>query len=199
MDALIHSILAFSYAGLFLIVFAETGLLLGLILPGDSLLIVAGILAASSGAGHLKLAGVMGAVVAGALLGSIVGYLIGRRFGPQVFRRERSRFFRPEYLTQAQHFFERYGALAVIAARFVPFVRTIVPTLAGVSSMSRRAFGMHSLIGAVLWGAGLPALAYLLGQRVPHLDRYVLLIVGVVLALSLVPVVLKVMQARRPA
>lgn len=199
MDALIHSVLAFSYAGLFLIVFAETGLLLGLILPGDSLLIVAGILAASAGAGHLNLGGVMVAVVAGALLGSLAGYLIGQRFGPQVFRQERSRFFRPEYLTQAQRFFERYGALAVIAARFVPFVRTIVPTLAGVSGMSMRLFGLYSLIGAVLWGAGLPALAYLLGQRVPHLDRYVLLIVGVVLVLSVVPVVLKVVQSRRTA
>ncbi|MFC4636933.1 DedA family protein [Deinococcus hohokamensis] len=199
MDALIHSVLAFSYAGLFLIVFAETGLLLGLILPGDSLLIVAGILAASGGAGHLNLGGVMAAVVGGALLGSLAGYLIGRRFGPQVFRREQSRFFRPEYLTQAQHFFDRYGALAVIAARFVPFVRTIVPTLAGVSGMRARPFGLHSLIGAVLWGAGLPALAYLLGQRVPHLDRYVLLIVGAVLAISIVPVLLKVVQARRVA
>lgn len=196
MSHLTELILQASYLGLFLVVFAETGLLLGLILPGDSLLIVAGVMAASDKA-NLHLGGVMAAVVAGALLGSLVGYLIGRRYGPAVFSREQSRFFKPEYLAQAQSFFDRYGPLAVIMARFVPFVRTIVPTLAGASGMNPALFGLYSCIGAVLWGAGLPALAYYFGQRIPNLDHYILLIVGAVMVVSFIPVLVKVLQSRR--
>ena len=154
---------------------------------------------AASNKASLSLGGVIGAVVAGALLGSLVGHLIGRRYGPAVFSREQSRFFKPEYLAQAQSFFGRSGPLAVIVARFVPFVRTIVPTLAGASGMNGGLFALYSLIGAVLWGAGLPALAYASGQRIPDLDRYILLIVGAVMVVSFIPVLLKVRQSRRAA
>src|SRR6476646_629139 len=106
MDSLIHTILAFSYIGIFLIVFAETGLLLGFFLPGDSLLITAGLLAAS---GELNLWGVMAAVVAGGVLGCVSGYFIGQRFGPAVFRNRNSRFFKPEYVAQSEQFFAQYG------------------------------------------------------------------------------------------
>jgi len=188
------AILSASYLGIFAIVFAETGLLLGFFLPGDSLLIAAGLVAAS---GDLHLGGVMAAVVAGAILGNTAGYYIGQRFGPAVFRNERARFFKPEYVQQAERYFNQYGRLAVVVARFVPIVRTFVPTLAGVSRMPIAVFTVYNVIGAALWGVGVPALAYYVGRLIPNLDRYILLIVGVVLVVSIIPIVIKVLQARR--
>lgn len=194
MESLIEAILSASYLGIFAIVFAETGLLVGFFLPGDSLLIAAGLLAAG---GKLNLGGIMAAVVAGAILGNTAGYFIGQRFGPAVFRNQNSRFFKPEYVVEAQKFFVKYGALAVILARFVPIVRTLVPTLAGVSRMPFGLYTLYNIIGALLWGVGLTALAYYLGQLIPDLDKYILLIVAVVLVVSVIPIVLKFLQARR--
>ncbi|MFK7603344.1 DedA family protein [Deinococcus sp. SM5_A1] len=196
MSSLIDVILSASYLGIFFIVFAETGLLVGFFLPGDSLLIAAGLLAAGS---KLNLGGVMAAVVAGALLGNTAGYFIGQRFGPAVFSNQNSRFFKPEYVQEAEKFFVKYGALAVILARFVPIVRTLVPTLAGVSRMPFALYTLYNIIGAVLWGVGLTALAYYLGQLIPDLDKYILLIVAVVLVVSVIPIVLKFLQARKGA
>lgn len=196
MESLIEAILSASYLGIFLIVFAETGLLVGFFLPGDSLLIAAGLLAAG---GKLNLGGIMAAVVAGALLGNTAGYFIGQRFGPAVFSNQNSRFFKPEYVVEAQKFFVKYGALAVILARFVPIVRTLVPTLAGVSRMPFMLYTLYNIIGALLWGVGLTALAYYLGQLIPDLDKYILLIVAVVLVISVIPIVLKFLQARKRA
>lgn len=194
MESMIHTILAFSYIGIFLIVFAETGLLVGFFLPGDSLLIAAGLLAAG---GELDLGGVMAAVVLGGILGCVSGYFIGQRFGPAVFRNQNSRFFKPEYVAQSQDFFTRYGAQAVILARFVPIVRTLVPTLAGVSRMPLGIFTLYNVLGALLWGVGLPALAYYFGKLIPDLDKYVLLIVGAVLVVSVLPIIAKVIHSRR--
>ncbi|WP_412028948.1 DedA family protein [Deinococcus yunweiensis] len=194
MESLIHTILAFSYVGIFLIVFAETGLLLGFFLPGDSLLITAGLFAAS---GDLNLLGVMAAVVAGGILGCVAGYFIGHRFGPAVFRNQESKFFKPSYVTESEKFFTQYGWQSVVLARFVPIVRTLVPTLAGVSRMPLGIFTAYNVLGALLWGVTLPAVAYYFGKLIPNLDQYVLLIVAVVLVVSVIPVVIKVMQARR--
>ncbi len=194
MESLIDTILSASYLGIFFIVFAETGLLVGFFLPGDSLLIAAGLLAAG---GKLSLGGIMAAVVVGAILGNTAGYFIGQRFGPAVFRNQDSRFFKPEYVVEAEKFFVKYGALAVILARFVPIVRTLVPTLAGVSRMPFGLYTLYNVIGALLWGVGLTALAYYLGQLIPDLDKYILLIVAVVLVVSVIPIVLKFLQARR--
>lgn len=196
MESLIEAILSASYLGIFLIVFAETGLLVGFFLPGDSLLIAAGLLAAG---GKLNLGGIMAAVVVGAILGNTAGYFIGQRFGPAVFSNQNSRFFKPEYVVEAQKFFVKYGALAVILARFVPIVRTLVPTLAGVSRMPFMLYTLYNIIGALLWGVGLTALAYYLGQLIPDLDKYILLIVAVVLVVSVIPIVLKFLQARKRA
>ena len=194
MEQFTHAILSASYLGIFLVVFAETGLLLGAALPGDSLLILAGIAAAS---GQLSLGGVIGVVVAGAILGSLAGYLLGRRFGPAIFSRQNSRLFKPEYRGRAEAFFARQGPVSVMLARFMPFVRAVVPTLAGISNMPFGLYALYSVLGAVLWGAGLPALAYFFGQRIPGLDHYVLLIVAVVLVLSVLPLLVKAVQARR--
>lgn len=200
MEHWINVILGFSYIGIFLVVFAETGLLVGAALPGDSLLITAGIVAANkTGNVHLDLGGVIIAVVLGAILGSLVGYFIGQRFGPAIFSRQDSRFFKPAYRVQAEEFFAKEGPKSIMLARFIPFVRAVVPTLAGVSNMNFGLFALYSVIGAIIWGAGLPALAYYVGQKIPNLDHYILLIIGVVLVLSFLPVALKLLQNRRSA
>ena len=198
MQHLIDVILGFSYIGIFLVVFAETGLLVGAALPGDSLLITAGIVAANkTGKVQLDLGGVILAVIAGAILGSLCGYFLGKRFGPSIFSRQNSRFFKPEYRLEAEKFFAKEGSKSVMLARFIPFVRAVVPTLAGVSNMNFGMFALYSVLGAILWGAGLTALAYYVGQKIPNLDHYILLIIGLVLVVSFIPVALKLLEARR--
>lgn len=182
-----------SYLGLFGTVFAESGLLIGFFLPGDSLLITAGILAKE---GSIHLAGVMLAVALGAVLGDSAGYAIGRHVGPAVFRRQNSRLFKAEYVERTHAFFEQHGGKALILARFVPVVRTVAPTMAGVGNMSYRQFLSFNLIGALLWSLTVPLLGYLLGGLIPNLDHYILLIVGVVIVLSFIPVALELRKAR---
>ncbi|GAA5514573.1 putative membrane protein Rv0364 [Deinococcus carri] len=193
-SSLSHLLLSASYLGIFAIIFAETGLLLGFFLPGDSLLITAGVLARQ---GSLHLPGVMLAVVLGAIIGDSTGYLLGRRYGPGVFSRQDSRFFRPEYVTRTQGFFGRYGGLALMLARFVPVVRTVAPTMAGVGGLPYLRFLTFSVLGALLWGVSVPLLGYWLGSLIPHLDRYILLVVGAVVLLSLIPVGLQLYRATR--
>ncbi|ABF43916.1 dedA protein (plasmid) [Deinococcus geothermalis DSM 11300] len=190
---LTHLLHSASYAGIFGIVFAETGLLIGFFLPGDTLLITAGILAQQ---GNLSLAGVMLAVAAGAILGDSTGYALGRRFGPAIFQRPDSRLFRPEYVTRTRAFFERYGGLALTLAQFVPIVRTVAPTLAGVGQMPYPRFVTFNVIGVLLWAGAVPLLGYWLGGLVPHLDRYILLVVGAVVLLSLVAVGVELRKGR---
>lgn len=190
---LTHLLHSASYAGIFGIVFAETGLLIGFFLPGDTLLITAGILAQQ---GSLSLAGVMLAVAAGAILGDSTGYALGRRFGPAIFQRPDSRLFRPEYVTRTRAFFERYGGLALTLAQFVPIVRTVAPTLAGVGQMPYPRFVTFNVIGVLLWAGAVPLLGYWLGGLVPHLDRYILLVVGAVVLLSLVAVGVELRKGR---
>lgn len=182
-----------SYLGIFAIVFAESGLLAGFFLPGDSLLITAGLLARSGG---LNLPGVMLAVFAGAVIGDSVGYAIGRRFGPAVFRREGSRLLRPESVAHTRAFFERHGSRALILARFVPVVRTVAPTMAGVGGMSYSRFVGANVVGGLLWAVTVPLLGFLLGGLIPHLDRYILLVIGVVVVLSFIPVAVELRRAR---
>ncbi len=153
-----HILLSASYLGLLLIVFAESGLLLGFFLPGDSLLLTAGILAQQ---GKLSLAGVILAVAVGAVLGDSTGYFIGRRFGPGLFRRQNSRLFRPEYVDRTQAFFNRHGGLALILARFVPVVRTggrradALPDVSDLQRGGRRALGNGGAASRVLaWRTG---------------------------------------------
>ncbi|MFC3832898.1 MULTISPECIES: DedA family protein [Deinococcus] len=182
-----------SYAGLFGIVFAESGLLAGFFLPGDSLLITAGLLAKQ---GSLNLPGVMLAVGAGAIVGDSVGYAIGRKFGPAVFRREDSRLLRPEYVVRTQAFFDRHGPRALILARFVPVLRTVAPTMAGVGQMPYRRFLTYNVLGGLLWALGVPLLGYALGGLIPNLDRYILVLVGIVVVVSFIPVAVELLKAR---
>ncbi|MBZ9715420.1 DedA family protein [Deinococcus multiflagellatus] len=186
-------LLSASYLGLFAIVFAESGLLIGFFLPGDSLLLTAGILAQQ---GSLHLAGVMLAVTLGAVIGDSTGYFIGRRFGPAVFSRPDHRLFRPEYVGRTQAFFQRHGGLSLILARFVPVVRTVAPTLAGVGQMPYSQFLIYNVVGGLLWATSVPLLGYWLGGLIPHLDRCILLVIGVVIIVSLIPVGLELRKLR---
>ncbi|ULH15438.1 DedA family protein [Deinococcus sp. KNUC1210] len=184
----------FSYVGLTGILFAETGLLLGFFLPGDSLLITAGIFAAR---GDLNLWALMGLASVAAFVGNTVGYWIGHRFGPLVF--SRVRFLKPEYVTQAREYFAQHGNQTLVLSRFIPVIRTIVPTLAGTVHLDFRLFSAYNALGAVLWGAGVTLAGYLLGKVIPQdvLDKYILVIIALVLVVSFIPVVLEVLKRRR--
>ncbi len=162
-----------------LIVFAESGLLIGFFLPGDTLLFGAG-LAASQG--ELSLIGLILAVVAAAVIGDNVGYSIGRRTGSRIFSKKDGIIFRKEYIEKAEKFYEKHGGKTIIIARFVPIVRTFAPVVAGASKMSRKRFFAFNVIGGIVWGAGMPLLGYFVGNRIPGLDKYIeVVILGVVL------------------
>lgn len=181
-----------------LIVFVETGLLFPL-LPGESLLVTGGLLAAG---GTLDIRVLAPAVAVVAVLGDQTGYFIGRRIGPALFKKEDSRFFKKHYVTESHVFFEKYGPPAIILARFVPFARTFVPAIAGVSYMRYPVYLGFDIVGGVLWGAGMTLTGYFLGTKVPGIvDHLELIIVGI-LFVSLLPALFhagKLYLARRRA
>jgi membrane-associated protein len=172
---------AAGYIGITAIVFCESGVLLGFFLPGDSLLFTAGFLA---GTGVLDLWVLVALCFVAAAAGDSVGYGIGKRYGRRLFNRPQSRFFRRDHLLSAEAFFEQHGGRAVVLARFLPWVRTFTPVAAGIGSMRYRRFLAVNLIGAALWGVGLPVAGALLGSTVPNADRYLLPAVLVVIAVS---------------
>ena len=178
------------------IVFAETGLLIGFFLPGDSLLFTAGLLVAT-GTIHINvwLLGLL--VFICAFVGDQTGYYIGKKTGPAIFKRPNSRLFKQENVRRAEVFFERHGGKAVILARFVPVVRTFTPVVAGVARMNYKTFVMFNVIGAFLWGVGVTLLGYVLGDRVPFVrENLDLIFVGVVV-LSVIPIIIEVLRQSR--
>jgi membrane-associated protein len=182
---LFDSLSPYGEAVAWLIVFAETGLLLGFFLPGDSLLFTAGILAGQS---RLDLWLLLPGVFVGAALGSEVGYVIGARVGPRLFRRPDSRFFKQEYVERTHGFFERHGSKAVVLARFVPVVRTFTPVMAGVGRMNRRVYSLFNLVGALLWAVGVTVLGVALGNAVgSNIDSYLLPLIAAIVLVSLLP------------
>lgn len=195
-----HSLLAGMGAfGVFLVLFAETGLLIGFVLPGDSLLFTAGLLCATSASAtvHLSLPWVLVAAVLGALLGAQTGYFIGRRVGPSLLDRpDRPRL--QAAVTRAAAALERYGhAKAIVLARFIPLVRTVLNPLAGTIGITARVFVLWQILGGLLWSVGVTITGYLLGSRIPDIDHYLLPIVAVVVVLSLVPIAIEVLRARQ--
>ena len=192
---LFDSLSPYGEAVAWLIVFAETGLLLGFFLPGDSLLFTAGVLA---GQGKLDLWLLIPGVFIGAVLGSEVGYEIGARVGPRLFRRPDSRFFKQEYVERTHAFFERHGSKAVLLARFVPVVRTFMPVMAGVGKMTRRVYSTYNVIGALVWAVGVTMLGYALGNAIGgNIDNYILPFIAVIILISFVPVFLEWRRAKR--
>lgn len=187
----------FGLAGLLIVVFAECGLLIGFFLPGDSLLFTAGLLVAA-GSFDVPLWALLVGVPVAAILGNVVGYWIGRKAGTPLFERPDSRLFKRKYIEQTHAFFEVRGPFAIVAARFVPIVRTFVTVVAGVSGMNYRTFIVYSALGGVLWGAGVTLAGYFLGQIDFVADHVELIIVGIVL-LSVIPIALEYVRARRRA
>lgn len=177
------------------IIFAESGLLIGFFLPGDSLLFSAGLVLALEDRADLLVL-LLPLVFVAAALGDQVGYMFGSRVGPSLFTRPDSRLFKQENVTRSHEFFERHGARALVLARFVPVVRTFTPILAGVSGMRYRTFLAYNLVGALLWSALATLLGYGLGDRFPKLENYLTPILLVIVALSLLPVILELRKAR---
>jgi membrane-associated protein len=161
LEAFVAQYGAWVYALLFLIIFVETGVVVMPFLPGDSLLFIVG---AMCGAGLMNLPLVMGLLLAAAILGDQTNYTIGRYFGPRVFQWENSRFFSRRGFDQAHAFYEKYGGITIILARFMPFVRTFVPFVAGVAEMTRSKFTYFNVVGAVIWVVGLLSVGYLFGN-----------------------------------
>lgn len=196
-ENLIRQFGGFATIGLFLVVFAESGLFFGFFLPGDSLLFAAGLLASNP---ELNLAPwyvlAIGCAIA-AVAGDQVGYMFGKRVGPALFKREDSRFFKQKYLRKAEDFFEHHGNRAIILARFVPVVRTFCPIVAGASNMEYRRFATYNVIGGVTWGAGFVTLGAALGNRIPWLAKNIEVAAIVIVALSLVPIAFEVLKHRR--
>jgi membrane-associated protein len=194
-----HSLLAsFGAIGIFVVMFAETGLLVGIFLPGDSLLFTAGLLCSTKAGDtvHLSLPAVLVAAAAGALLGAQAGYLIGRRAGPAlVDRQDRPRLRLA--LERARQSLDRYGETkAIVIGRFIPFVRTVINPLAGITRMQPRRFLVAQVIGGLVWSLGITLAGYGLGSRIPSVDKYLLPIVAVVVVISLIPVALEIRRAR---
>ncbi len=179
---------------LIVIVFAETGLLIGFFLPGDSLLVTAGVFAA---AGHLDIWTLLLAVSAAAVIGDQVGYFIGLRTGPRIFTREDSLLFKRAHLIRAHEFYEKHGGKTIILARFVPIIRTFAPVVAGVAEMEYRSFVTYNVLGGILWVWSTSLLGYSLGRVVPDIDRHIHIVIVVVVILSILPGVYEYVKARR--
>jgi membrane-associated protein len=189
---------SFGYVGLFCIVFAESGLFFGFFLPGDSLLLTAGLFAYQ---GQLNIFILMPLVFVAAVLGDNVGYWFGRKAGPPLFGREASLLFKPKNLLAAKAFYDKHGGKTVILARFMPFIRTFAPIVAGAVEMHYASFLTYNALGGLLWGAGVTVAGYLLGSLFPPelLDRYFLLIVVIVIILSVLPTAWHLWKENRQA
>lgn len=167
--------------GAYFILFAESGLLIGFFLPGDSLLFTAGLLASR---GYFSIwALVIGGAIA-AIIGNQVGYHFGRRFGPKIFNKEESFLFHKDHIIRAENFYEKYGGAALIISRFTPIIRTFVPILAGVGRMNYKKFSLYNIIGGFLWIFTVSFAGYFLGRAVPNIDKYILPIIAVIIILS---------------
>lgn len=183
-----------SYLGLAFLVFAESGLLIGIFLPGDSLLFAAGLLAAS---GFFVLGPLMMIVIVAAIVGDSIGYWFGSEVGEMIFKRKDSRFFKQEYLKRTELFYRKYGGRAVVLARFVPIVRTLAPILAGVSSMKYRVFLAYNMLGGVLWGAGMVLVGFFLGSLIPNSEKYILPLSLIIVFISFFPIFINLARNKR--
>ncbi len=176
------------------IVFTETGLLVGLFLPGDSLLITAGLLA---GAGSLNIWWLNALLIAAAIAGDSTGYAIGARMGPRIFTREKSLLFNPKHVERTQRFYEKYGPKTIVIARFVPIIRTFAPVLAGVGTMRYRRFLAYNVLGGIGWVASMTGAGYVLGQTVPNISKHMHVLVIVIIVLSCIPIAVEIYRERR--
>lgn len=174
------------------IIFAESALLIGILMPGgDTLLFMAGFFAAQ---GHLPLGWLMLSIIIGAILGDNVGYTIGRRTGPRLFRKDDGLFFRKDHIQRAEKFYKMHGGKTVTLARFVPVIRTFAPMIAGVAKMDRKQFMFYNVLGAVIWATTVPLLGYFLGSRIPNLDSYLGPVIIVAFMLTFIPPLVPILR-----
>lgn len=181
------------YIILVLIVFAETGLLIGFFLPGDSLLVTAGLLAAT---GTLNILWLNLLLIPAAIIGDATGYSIGRRSGKRLLSRPDSRFFKKSHIEKTQEFYAKHGGKTIILARFVPVIRTFAPVVAGIAGMPYRKFAVYNITGGVLWITSTTLLGYFLGNVIPDIEKYIHYVIAAVIFLSLLPVVYEFLKAR---
>jgi len=178
------------------IIFAESGLLIGFFLPGDTLLFTAGFFAAQ---GHLPLAGVLLVIFIAAVAGDNVGYTIGKKSGPKLFKKKDGIIFRQEYIVRAEKFYEKHGGKTIIIARFVPIVRTFAPVVAGVGNMKHKRFFFFNIIGAAIWTGSVVMLGYWLGRLIdPHLmEKFILIAIGTATILTFGPTLYHLLKEPR--
>lgn len=170
--------------GIFLIIFAESGLFFGFFLPGDSLLFTAGLLASQ---GYFDIGILILLTSVGAIAGDQVGYWFGKKVGPRIFTRDDSFYFKKKYIMDAENFYQKHGKKTIILARFFPVIRTFVPILAGVGNMHYRTFVTYNIAGGILWGLGIPLLGYFLGENIPNVDKYLIPILLFIIFASVLP------------
>ena len=179
--------------GLALIIFSETGLLVGFFLPGDSLLISAGLFSAG---GHLPIWPMVWILTAAAIIGDATGYFIGKKLGTSLYSREDSIFFKRKHIEHTREFYEKHGGKTIILARFIPIVRTFAPTVAGVAGMKYRSFVIYNVLGAFIWIWSLLFAGYFLGRTFPKINDHIHTVVVVVVILSVLPIVIKLFKSR---
>lgn len=174
------------YFGVFLIVFLESGLLIGFFFPGDSLLFTAGFLASQ---GYLDIKILIAGCFIAAVAGDSIGYYIGKKLGPRIFTKDNSIFFQKKHLERAQKFYDKHGGKTIILARFVPVIRAFAPVVAGVGNMDYKKFVTYNLVGGVLWAIGVTLAGYYLGNFIPEddIDKYLLPIIGLIIIASILP------------
>jgi membrane-associated protein len=187
---------AVGYIGVAAIVFAESGLLIGFFLPGDSLLFTAGFLASQ---GVFEIWILVPLCFVAAVTGDAVGYAFGQRVGSRLFQRADSRFFKKEHLEKAEAFFDEHGGKAIVLARFLPVVRTFTPIVAGAAGMPYRRFAVFNVLGALLWAVGVTLAGYFLGSAIPNIDHYLLPVIGVIILVSVLPTLIHLWREHRSA
>lgn len=182
------------YLGIFIVVFAESGLFIGFFLPGDSLLFTAGFLASTN---IFNIWILVPLCFIAAVLGDSVGYAFGHKVGRRLFHKKESLLFHKDNLEKAERFYEKHGKKTIILARFMPIVRTFAPIVAGIGRMQYRTFLLYNVIGGVLWGVGLCLAGYFLGKTIPNVDRYLLPIIGLIIVLSVAPSAYHVLKDKK--
>jgi membrane-associated protein len=185
------------YVGLFAIIFTETGLFFGFFLPGDSLLVTAGLLISQGLPLDLVTLGVL--LTIAAVAGDTLSYWIGRTSGPRLFAKEDSLFFKRKHLLRAAEFYEKHGAKTIVLARFMPIVRTFAPVVAGAANMDYRRFWIYNLVGGAVWIWSMLLVGYFLGSRFPGIDKHLELVILIVIFLSILPGIISWLRARRAA
>jgi len=182
------------FFGIAAIIFSETGLLIGVFLPGDSLLVTAGLIAAK---GYLNVYVLAPTLTIAAICGNSVGYFIGRTTGPRIFNRENSLFFNKKHAIRAHEFYEKYGRKTIVLAQFMPVIRTFAPVIAGVGGMRFRQFVAFNILGAFFWIWSMLGIGYFLGNSIPGIDQHIEIVVIIVVFISLLPGIISAYRARR--